>query len=226
MKRAARFKSPILDAAPMSHRGLLTRRTSCAHAFVVAAVLGAAVGALASCAPSLSAKARDMFSFGHSCPPDGVSVVPRGRYQPPPVPDPSPPPDVAADPNRLAYWRTHAGAGGQFVFCGDMFEATGCGHHATYCCSVAQTERSVESRVYTENIASCTLVAKDGVQLVSLQTGIAASFQPPPASSATGGAGGTGSTLIPTMTPVTAAHVPAPVPSSSGQPPTPAPTAR
>jgi hypothetical protein len=144
-------------------------------------LLAMAIGALASCAPTLSGKARDMFSFGLSCPPDGVSVVPRGRYQPPPVPDPSPPPDVAADPSRLAYWRTHAGAGGQVVFCGDMFEATGCGHRGTYCCSVAQTERSVESRVYTENVAACTLVAKDGVQLVSPQTGIATSFQAPTA---------------------------------------------
>jgi hypothetical protein len=144
-------------------------------------LLAMAIGALASCGPSLSGKARDMFSFALSCPPDGVSVVPRGRYQPPPVPDPSPPPHVAADPSRLAYWRTHAGAGGQVVFCGDMFEVTGCGHSGMYCCSAAQTERSADSRVYSANVAACTLVAKDGVQLVSPQTGIATSFQPPPA---------------------------------------------
>jgi hypothetical protein len=97
---------------------------------------------LASCA-SLSGGARDTFAASHTCPPDRVSVTPRpnlnrGSFMSP-RPAPTPPPEVAGDPERLRFWQEQQqkaeAAGAADVLPCDVFELTGCGHRQFLCCT-------------------------------------------------------------------------------------------
>lgn len=90
------------------------------------------LGMLASCA-SLSGEAGNEFARTASCPPDRVTVL--SRVGPGFVPEESPPPDVAADPERLAFWRQQQEARTQAMFGGcEWFEASGCGQREILCC--------------------------------------------------------------------------------------------
>lgn len=100
------------------------------------ALLGAA-GMLTSC-KSLSSGASETFSKLTTCPPERVTVVARPDYRRPVPPD-SPPPDVAADPGRLAFWHQQREqklreAGDNPCFGDTPFEATGCGQRLILCC--------------------------------------------------------------------------------------------
>ena len=94
---------------------------------------------------SFEAEARERFSDAVSCPTSKVEVRElegvsahevREKYDT--TPKPTPPPEVAADPERLEVWekkqaklradRTEPGFGS------DVFEATGCGETITYEC--------------------------------------------------------------------------------------------
>jgi hypothetical protein len=112
-------------------------RTSSVIARAMSCVAVAAVGVLASCA-SLSGGARETFSKLATCPPERVTVVERPDYRRP-VPPASPPPDVVADPERLALWhqqreKDRKEAGDNPCFGDTPFEATGCGRRIIMCC--------------------------------------------------------------------------------------------
>jgi hypothetical protein len=93
----------------------------------------AAIGLLTSCA-SLGGEARSEFARATSCPPDRVTVDPRPGYQPP-IPEESPPPDIAADPARVAFWQQQREAKRRELFGGcEWFESSGCGQRNIYCC--------------------------------------------------------------------------------------------
>jgi hypothetical protein len=130
------MKLPV--ARPPEQRPSSTRLTR----LVTLALSTATLGLLASCA-SLSGEARDEFARAASCPPDRITVV--SRPGPGAVPEESPPADVAAHPERLAFWRQQREAMIQDVFGGcEWFEASGCGRHEILCCEhpPANTERS------------------------------------------------------------------------------------
>jgi hypothetical protein len=93
--------------------------------------------ALAGCAVSRHDWARDKFAQDLACPPDRVSVVKRPDLRSPPR-LPAPPPDVAADPDRLAYWnKLHASeveATQKAARNTQVFEVTGCGQQRIMDC--------------------------------------------------------------------------------------------
>jgi hypothetical protein len=69
------------------------------------------------------------------------------------VPEESPPPDAAADPERLAFWRQQQEARTQATFGGcEWFEASGCGQHEILCCEHPTGEHG---EVFTSS-AVCT----------------------------------------------------------------------
>ena len=150
-------------------------------------VLAVAAGALASCA-SMSGAARDTFSRSVSCPPEQVTVVRRPGYPRSLPPEPSPPLDVAADPNRLAFWHKERAAEqeaarnqGQALGCtsvwgwspGDVFEVEGCGQRTIYCCFHPDQTYVSQGSVVTGSDSSR---ATCGVDMRS-----GPSLQPPPA---------------------------------------------
>lgn len=74
---------------------------------------------LAGCAADAPTVARDAFVAAASCPADRVTVT-RGDGS-------APPPDVAADPGRLAVWRSAQENGPNFI-------ARGCNQERRYSC--------------------------------------------------------------------------------------------
>jgi hypothetical protein len=117
-----------------------------------AALLAVAVGALASCA-SLSGGARDTFAQLTTCPTDRVTVVSApDSLRPTLPPEPSPPPEVAADAARLAVWHQEQEAKRRYLDrpCSefgavDTFEATGCGQRLVLCCAHPTSESGKSS---------------------------------------------------------------------------------
>jgi hypothetical protein len=106
-------------------------------------VLGAGVSLLASCA-SISTAAGDVFASQTQCAREKVTVVRRPDYRRPLPPAPLLPPDVAADPARLAVWqqqRDEERRQANESACGpnlpgyDAYEATGCGLRFIVCCA-------------------------------------------------------------------------------------------
>ena len=102
------------------------------------ALLGAV--ASAGCGMSLPKGARSLFSATHTCPAEGVTVQPR-----PDVPRHSLltaqrsakpiPPEVAANPERLALWnKMHPSADADLDRAGTTYEVSGCGHTTLYVC--------------------------------------------------------------------------------------------
>jgi hypothetical protein len=121
------------DHRPLSRRTLATM----IHAFTVA--VGFALG-VAACA-SLGGAAGDTFAKATACPRDSVTVVARPDYHPTAPPELPPPPDVTADPSRLAIWRVQQrmdqirnGAPQPCLDGLDAFEARGCGKQQVLCC--------------------------------------------------------------------------------------------
>lgn len=106
---------------------------------LIGRVLIAGVAVLATACASLSGAARTAFAQHFACPPERVTVAERSDIHPTiNVPDKPPPPEVAADPERLAYYRKMNQPAHTIpnpVYDGyDFFDATGCGHHAIYAC--------------------------------------------------------------------------------------------
>jgi hypothetical protein len=98
-------------------------------------LLAAALGTLASCA-TLTGTARENFATSHTCPPDRVTVAPRpDMTRNSLTPRPAPPPEVAADPGRLAYWREQLEKAESNLLPCEVFELTGCGQHQLVCCT-------------------------------------------------------------------------------------------
>jgi hypothetical protein len=97
-------------------------------------ILLAACGVVVTSCASLSGEAKSEFARAASCPPDRVTVEPRPGLQSPLLGE-SPPPDVAADPARVAFWRQQREAKRRELFgeC-EWFESSGCGRRDTYCC--------------------------------------------------------------------------------------------
>ena len=118
-----------------------------------------------SCA-SFSSAARDDFARVATCPPNRVTVA---RQQPPPVahtdatPLVSPPPDVAADPGRLAFWtKEHPPADPTTRQPPPLFVAEGCRQRGVYVCHTEQHQTTDASgRVYEHEVPACTLMSRD-----------------------------------------------------------------
>jgi hypothetical protein len=116
-----------------------------ASRFMLASLYVAALS-LASCSGQmgLSGAVRDNFASRMTCPPDQVNVVQRSdipRHTFFSEGEASPPPDVAADPNRLRFWQQEREArmrdhdvGSFFGGC-DVFEVAGCGQRQVLCCA-------------------------------------------------------------------------------------------
>ncbi len=79
-----------------------------------------------------AAHARQMFSKAISCPDDRITVTPAAANQV------SPPPEVAADPGRLAVWQQNRAADPR-----KHFDVTGCDRHIRVACNEFAGEGSV-----------------------------------------------------------------------------------
>ncbi len=109
------------------------------------ACLSIASSGLAIAACSSASQARADFAQSYTCPPERVAVTSwpsaaqREHYSSvrAPTAQPSPPPDVAADPARLRMWQTEREAKRkqeEEVSSCDGYEVTGCGQQHFYCC--------------------------------------------------------------------------------------------
>lgn len=85
---------------------------------------------------SLKSGAQEEFSEHYSCPKSRVTVKETSGVSPFGAVGQSPPAEVASDPGRLAEWKKNQKKKAAAVakMC-DAFEAEGCGHKVTYCCS-------------------------------------------------------------------------------------------
>jgi hypothetical protein len=126
----------------------------CTWFFRLAAAALGAVG-LAACA-SLQSAARESFAVQTNCPPERVVVTPRPDV---PIPPPmAPPPDVAADPGRLAYWRKLNAVDLSAAANAQVFEFTGCSQHRVSAC----TWDSVTVGENTVAVAACQPIQVPG----------------------------------------------------------------
>jgi hypothetical protein len=92
---------------------------------------------------------RQSFASQSACPAGETTVVPRPDYRIPlPPSETQPPPEVAADPARLADWHRRDEAAKRLntqTSCGaalptfDAFEVTGCGQDVILCCAHSPT---------------------------------------------------------------------------------------
>jgi hypothetical protein len=98
-----------------------------------------------ACEPSDSGPLQT-FATMTTCPASESTVVPRPDYRMPLPPVMSPPPEVAADPARLADWRRRDGMArslNEGTACGaalpgfEAFEISGCGKDVLLCCGHA-----------------------------------------------------------------------------------------
>ena len=135
------------------------------------ALLGAV--ASAGCGMSLPKGARSLFSATHTCPAEGVTVQPR-----PDVPQHSLltaqrsakpiPPEVAANPERLALWnKMHPSADADLDRAGTTYEVSGCGHTTLYVCdhpSVAAVMVGSPSIVGDASVISDDVTALSAVE--------------------------------------------------------------
>jgi hypothetical protein len=91
----------------------------------------------ASCAVSASA-VRERFALDHSCPEERVSAHERSDVKPSDIllaHDEQPPPEVAADPQRLAMWRDRNRAQAErWDDDHGVYEVQGCGAAGVYAC--------------------------------------------------------------------------------------------
>ncbi len=100
------------------------------HNMKLATVFGAL--AIASCASETGA-ARDAFVHSVTCPADRVSVVLRSDIKPKQASTSTPPPpDIAADPERLRLWHEQQDAPAPHSC--NAYEVTGCGQRLLLCC--------------------------------------------------------------------------------------------
>ncbi len=92
---------------------------------------------LASCATS-SGAARRVFIYAKSCPDDRVEEHRRADLIPhrAATVEPSPPPDVASDPDRLRVWRQAQDQrrAAEAAHPCNIYEVSGCGQRVLYCC--------------------------------------------------------------------------------------------
>jgi hypothetical protein len=101
--------------------------------FAAAAALG-----LLSCGGADGSFARRDFAVHVSCPPDQVVAVSRPDLHRPLPPYPTPPADVAADPSRLAFWRSQVDERRKILADSGLWEATGCGRREVLSCSYSR----------------------------------------------------------------------------------------
>jgi hypothetical protein len=173
---------------------------------------------------SLTTGARENFAQSTTCPPEKVTVVSRPDLTrsalDPPLAECGgltdclrpPPADVAADPDRLRYWRQQGEAqrrqaDSDALPC-DVFEATGCGQHQLLCCTHHFHELNGGTATNPWGDPSC------------LSRSISAPSTSPQSLGGPNGASASVSVVGATPEMLTAA------PSSSGQPPSPAPNER
>jgi hypothetical protein len=149
------------------------------------ALLASALGAPA-CEPSDSGP-RQTFATMTTCPAGESTVVPRPDYRIPLPPVMPPPPEIAADPARLADWqRRDADARrlNEGTACGaalpafEAFEVTGCGKDILLCCGHAPPPGGPASY---GNDCSCTQMPMAGGG-PPLRRGMPGAPPPPPAS--------------------------------------------
>ncbi len=120
-------------------------RTAATAALAPALLLGAL--SLASCGSSSNA-ARRFFVYTKTCPSGQVKQVRRRDIVPHPIVphDAPPPPEVSADPARLRVWQEARAdeRKAAYVEACDVFELTGCGQRALYCCAAHLVSNSEE----------------------------------------------------------------------------------
>jgi hypothetical protein len=111
------------------------------HRFLGSLVVLALVAPV-SCGFPLSDGARDVFARATICPPERVRVVPKEAYKTVvSAPEPSPPPEVAADPERLRYWNEQRAAERRAAEAQattpvpDVYEVSGCGQTQLLVCA-------------------------------------------------------------------------------------------
>ena len=87
--------------------------------------------AVTSCASETST-ARDVFVRSVTCPADRVIVVLRSDIKPKQASKAAPPPDIAADPERLRLWHEQQDAPAPHSC--NVYDVTGCGQRLLLCC--------------------------------------------------------------------------------------------
>jgi hypothetical protein len=102
--------------------------------------------------------AREKFSQELTCPAERVEVRERSDLKPSMLyPQVSPPPDIAADPGRLAMWKAEQEKRDENAdeAC-DLFEARGCNQQSLVCCrrhSKRWNEVSCSTRPYANGVS-------------------------------------------------------------------------
>lgn len=111
----------------------MSRRTAYARGLVSVAFV-----VLAGCGKKLEAGAKEVFVKKAVCPPDRVSVTARPDVAPHTIyaaPVRTPPADIAADPGRLALWKSQQAGTVDVDAIAKSYKVTGCGQTTLYACA-------------------------------------------------------------------------------------------